>query len=331
MTIIKIFTDGIRLSVRKFRTAGYVWGIQFLFSLAVIAPVFFWLKGHMGRSLMGDRLKSGLDFLWLGDISKSLFESVGFLSAYVLVPVFAWLILQVFLNGGIIGRLLDADPGKKPRFADFMLDCGQYAGPFFRLFLLSLPVYGIVTGLVMGITGAVLDIFTLKAVSAIPVIIADNIKQVVFLIVFSIINLFFDYVKIRLVISGERKAWKAIRETFRFVFSRFFRALGLYWLSGGLNILVMFIYLEIARLLTVESILALLGMFIWQQAYIMGRTWIKVLFFATQAEFFRRETGADIPCVIAERDDFEAPGVAAPENADSGKVTPAGIAPVETV
>ncbi len=288
MGIFKILFGGIADSNKKFKVVIYLWGINVLYSLAVILPVFFWLHNDVSRSLMGDSLRNGLDMMWVIDIMSRLMDGLGsVLGIWMMVPAVLFFLLHIFLNGGILGRLKDKDAPVTA--ADFFRDCGAYFGRFFRLFLLSIPVYIILVGIPLGAFSSLFDLFTKHAGSAVPRIIFANIKTLLFLLFFAVANMFLDYVKIRLVVTDGRKVWKETLWTLRFVLGRFFKAWGLYLLIGVLNIVGVFIYLEIANLLPGSSMFLVLLVFIWQQLYIIWKVWMKQNFFAAQMLLYRSE------------------------------------------
>jgi hypothetical protein len=285
MGIFKLLKKGMAESNKKFKVVIYLWAVNVLFALMVVLPFYFVLKNHMSRSLMGESLLRGFDYLWLGDAVYKFGGSASLIPFWFMVPAAFYLFLHIFLNGGIIGRLNDIDT--RVCLAGFFSDCGAYFGRFLRLFLLSIPVYLLVVGVLYAIISTVLGIFTKNAVTEWPVIITGNLKIAAIVLVFSIVNMFFDYVKIRLVKAGSKKVLKETWFTLKFILKRFFRAWGLYLSIGFLHIAAGFVYLEVSNLLPGGSTLFLIFVvFLWQQVYMIARTWVKVTFFSAQMGFY---------------------------------------------
>ena len=285
MGIFKLLKKGITAANKKFKVVIYLWAVNVLFAVMVVLPFYFILKNHISYSLMGDSMRRGFDFLWLGDAFHKFGDSAAFIPFWILVPAVFYLVLHIFLNGGIIGRLNNMET--RVCLGDFFGDCGKHFAAFLRLFLLSIPVYLLVVGVLFGIISAILNIFTQDAVTEWPLIIAGNLGIAGFVLVFSLVNMFFDYVKIRLVKNNSKKVLKETWYTLKFIFKRFFRAWGLYLGVGFLHIAALLIYLEVSNLLPGGSTLFLIFVvFLWQQIYIIARTWVKVVFFSAQMGFY---------------------------------------------
>jgi hypothetical protein len=63
-------------------------------------------------------------------------------------------------------------------------------------------------------------------------LISSSLRLLVFLLLFSIVKMFFDYVKVALVADDSRKAVRATLRNFRFLGKRFFRAWALFVIVG---------------------------------------------------------------------------------------------------
>jgi hypothetical protein len=285
MGIFKLLKKGMAVSNKKFKVVIYLWAVNVLFALMVVLPFYFVLKNHISHSLMGESLLRGFDYLWLGDAVYKFGGSASLIPFWFMVPAVFYLFLHIFLNGGIIGRLSDIDT--RVCLTGFLGDCGTYFVRFLRLFLLSIPVYLLVVGVLFVIIYTVLGIFTENAATEWPVIITGNLKVAVFVLLFSIVNMFFDYVKIRLVKANSKKVLKETWFILNFILKRFLKAWGLYLSIGFLHIVAGLVYLEVSNLLPGGSTLFLIfAVFLWQQAYMITRTWIKVTFFSSQMGFY---------------------------------------------
>ncbi|MCP2604940.1 hypothetical protein NLC29_02160 [Candidatus Aminicenantes bacterium AH-873-B07] len=285
MKIFKLFINGISTANSNFKIIIYLWIINFLFSLALIAPIYIMIDKNISKSLMGDRLIQGFDLFWLGDILYKFRNLSPALFGWLVFPTLFYLLLYVFLNGGIIGRL--TVPFEKVNLRNFFADCGQYFWRFFKLFLISIIGYLVFLGLLFKLISLFLGIFTKKAVTEWPLIIVSNIKIIIFLLLFTIVKMFFDYVKIRLVISNSKKVIKETLFTLKFIGRRFLKAWGLYLLICLFSLIIAFIYMEIAHIIPKNRLLFVLAVFVWQQIYIFSRLWVKLIFFASEIGFYR--------------------------------------------
>jgi hypothetical protein len=99
----------------------------------------------------------------------------------------------------------------------------------------------------------------------------------------------FDYARIAVVADKETKVLRALRQALNFLKKRFFRSWALYLLvvAGFVSGTVVF-YAVFGLLSGPTALFVLLG-FVWMQLNLIFRIWIKTLFFAAQAEFYRSQ------------------------------------------
>ncbi|MDH5745007.1 MAG: hypothetical protein OEZ52_15815, partial [Candidatus Aminicenantes bacterium] len=103
-------------------------------------------------------------------------------------------------------------------------------------------------------------------------------------LLFSLVRMFFDYVKIRLVVEDSNKAVRATLINFSYIGKRFLRAWSLYLLIGFLVVILFIICILVHRILPEAGVFFLLVL-LWQQLYIFSRMWTKMLFFSTEYHF----------------------------------------------
>ncbi|MFQ6083671.1 MAG: hypothetical protein ACE5WD_09960 [Candidatus Aminicenantia bacterium] len=285
MGIFKLFLKGISTTNKNFKIIIYLWVINFLFSLMLVTPIYILIHRNISKSLMGDNLVQRFDLFWLGDTIYRFQNLAPTLTGWLIAPAIIYLLLYIFLHGGIIGRL--NVPYEKVTLRNFFSDCGQYFWRFFKLFLISILGYLLFLGVIYRLIGLFLGVFTKNAVTEWPLIIVSNLKIIIFIVFFTIVTMFFDYAKIRLVVSDSKKVLKETLFTLNFLIQRFFKAWGLYLLIGLVTLIFAVIYMEIAHLLPKNHILLILAVFIWQQIYILSRMWTKLIFYASQIELYR--------------------------------------------
>ncbi|MCP2521017.1 hypothetical protein NLD30_11320 [SCandidatus Aminicenantes bacterium Aminicenantia_JdfR_composite] len=285
MRIFKVFINGILTANNNYKIIIYLWVINFLYSFMLVVPIYFLINMDISKSLMGERMAQGFDLFWLGDFIYKFRHISLALIGWVIFPALIYLLLYIFLNGGIIGRL--SVNFEKVNLKNFFSDCGQFFWRFFKLFLISIIVYIIFVGLIYKIIGSILEIFTKRAVTEWPLIIVSNLKIIIFLLLFTIINMFFDYAKIRLVISNSKKVLRETLFTLNFLRRRFFKVWALYLLICLLFLIITIIYLETAHIMPKNTMFFIFLIFIFQQIYIFGRLWVRLIFFASEIEFYR--------------------------------------------
>lgn len=286
MGIFKAFKNGFLLTGKKSKLLVYLWTVNIAFALLLAIPFYQFISRGLSRSLMGDSVLQNVNFLWLGDVIYQAFEKGFLLGNGVIIPILLFLVLYIFLNGGIVGRLVEN--GSDPiTMRAFFSDCGFYFWRFFKLFLFSILLYAVFLGIINGITAGILNIFTQNASTAWPGFIARNIKMVVFLLSFSWVNMLLDYTKIGIVVRQESGVLREWWNTVKFVKRHFWRTWGLYLFIGVLFLFISLIYIEIERFIPGNSSLLLLVLFLWQQLYMVAKLWFKVNFFGSQIQMYR--------------------------------------------
>jgi len=286
MSIFKTFTDGLRLAFEHRRLACRLWLVNFLYSLLVILPLAFLIHGGASRSLAAADILARADVHWLTDLSARYTNAAPLLIGLLLAAVAFYLLLTVFLNGGVIGNLLRT--GSRPTLAEFFHDCGLYFWRFLRLALLSLPFYLLFAGVLHGLVAALLKTLARRAATEWPVLATSILRLLALALLLGLVSMLFDYVKIGLARSGRRSVLKETWLTLKFIGRRFFGAWALYLLAGLVFVALTLLYLEMARILPHGRPLLVLLAFLWQQMYILGRQASRVVFYATEFEFVKQ-------------------------------------------
>jgi hypothetical protein len=287
MSTIHLFIKGLGSSFQRRRLAPRLWAANFLFSLLVIAPLAFALHDQASHSLTAAGILAKTDIHWLTDLSTRFMNLGPLLTGLLLAAVVFYLLLAVFLNGGIIGNLVR--PGAGTSLADFFHDCGLHFWRFLRLALLSLPFYLLSAGVLHGLVASLLRAVSRRAATEWPVMAANSLRLLTLVLLLGLVSMLFDYAKIGLAVSGRRSVLKQTWLTLKFIARHFFKAWALYLLAGLVFVALTLLYLEVARILPHGRPLLVLLAFIWQQLYILGRQASRVIFYATELELSKQE------------------------------------------
>jgi len=280
-----ILKEGLSRPLRQYKLIIYLWVMNLLFSLIIVFPYFLFMKSWFGGSMSGELMLQKFSPLWLTDLVHLLKPFTLFISALIFILIILYLILQIFIKGGIIGVLNDFQ--EDISLQNFFGYCGKYFGRFLRLFLISIPVYLIAIGIPAAIISKVGLVFTKEALNAWPSFILYDVKLLAYIIIFTIINMVFDYAKIRVVATGNKSTLKETWSALKFVFRNFFKAWGIYWLLVLFFATGVFAYMEIEQALPANHLIFILIVFVLQQVFFLFRLWIKTVFYASQIEFYK--------------------------------------------
>jgi hypothetical protein len=283
MKILKTFEKGFQTTNKRLRMVVYLWLINFIFSVLIVTPVYFLIKKDLSRSLISDQILKGTGLLWLGDIIYKYQDLLPALVGWFLIPAIFFMLLYIFLYGGIIGRIAAQD--EKIDLTSFLSDCSKYFFPFLRVFLISLVAYLVVFGGIHRIISALFNLWIKSASTEWPLILSSILEFLILVLLFSIVRMFFDYVRVRLVVEKSKKAIRATLLNMAFIGKRFFKAWLLYLLVGLVTAVFGVIYLAIYQPIPKIGVLLIVG-FIWQQMYVLSRMWTKILFYSTEYHFY---------------------------------------------
>ncbi len=260
-----------------------LWAVNVLFAFVLAAPVFFLLKREFGHSLVETDVGK-INFLWLTDILYRFRDALTLIPQAMLIPILLFVVLWIFLNAGIIGRLA---AGERATLGSFAADAGRYFPRFLAVLLLSVPAYVIVFGGIFHLVQIPLAAWMKNAPGEIPVLIASSLQSVLALAFLSIVQMFLDYLKVRIVLGPGGSPLRAMERTLAFIGRSFFRAWALYLLVALLSIAAGALFLAVTNVLP-ESGAGMMALgFVWAQLFIVSRIVLKILLFATEIQFTR--------------------------------------------
>jgi hypothetical protein len=284
MGVIKAIVLGIGATVRKARILVILYFANLVFAVVAAFPLLAVIQGDLGHSFLGSSVRP-LDPMWLGEAVLEHQESLPALIGGLAVFGFVYLAFHIFLNGGIVGRLLDREgPSNLAAFAG---DCGRYFWRFVRLFLVALVFYVLTLGLFMKLVSALFRPLSEGAVTEWLPLILSNLHLLIALILLSIVHMVVDYTRIAVVADAERRVLKALRHALTFLKKRFWRAWAIYLLIALGSVVGSIVFYVVLGLLGAPGVARLAAGLVWMQAYILFRIWIRTLFVAAQAEFYR--------------------------------------------
>ncbi|MBN2206323.1 MAG: hypothetical protein JW742_02875 [Candidatus Aminicenantes bacterium] len=283
MSILRAFQQGLATTRRRSRLILYLWLANLFFGVLVLGPFIYLAGRDFGSSLEGDRLLQGVDFIWLGDVILNQGDALAGLAGWALIPFSLYLVWSIFSSGGILGRI--AAEEEKTTLAAFVSDGCQYFFRFFRVPLIAIPVYVIVFGLLYKLLNLPLAAWSRTAGGPWGDFWASTLGVLVFLALFSLVRILFDYARIRLVVDRSRKAFRAVVMTFGFLGGRLVPAWALYLLIAAVSVVVLALFLLVSRLLTGAS--GAMVLVVWLQVLAAVRQGIRILFLASESHYYK--------------------------------------------
>jgi hypothetical protein len=284
MGIFKAIGIGIATTFRKSRLLVILWVVNIVYAAVVVSPLAFLAQKELGHSFLGSNVRP-FDLQWLGEAVLKYQETLPAIGGGLLLAAFLFLALYVFLNGGIIGRLVDREG--RAALGVFFADCGRYFWRFVRLFLLSLVFFVLTFGVVLRLLSALISSLIENARTEWTSVILSNLHFLVALLLLSVVHMVFDYARIAVVADEEAKVLKSLSHALKFLKKRFFRSWAMYLLIVAAFLAGTAVFYAVHGLLAGPTVPFVLLGFLWMQVYVIFRIWTKTLFFAAQAEFYR--------------------------------------------
>jgi hypothetical protein len=284
-----------------------------LVTLLAALPLSLALRGmieaHLGQSLVAEAVAAGADYQWwqeflsqatgLGSTFAPSIVGVGAvldnldaladnrpMAATIAGVTAAWLLLWSFLSGGVIDRLARA---RRTRAHGFFAACGIHFWRFLRLGLFAWLVYYLLFGWLHGwMFSQLYDELVRDLTSERTAALIRLAGYLLFGAVLIFFNLVVDYARIRIVVEDRRSAVGGIVAGTRFVRRHVGRVGALYLLNGLAFVALVALYGLLSPGAPGAG-LAMWATLLLGQAYIVGRHYLKLVFYASQTALFQSE------------------------------------------
>jgi hypothetical protein len=339
MTAAAAFRDGMRrVNGAPLLLAG-VCTVTLLLALPLALTLRGMLEAHLGSSLVAERVASRADYQWWQEF---LFQATGLgatfvpsiigfaavlenldafldnrsMTATIAAVTIAWLLIWSFVSGGVIDRLAR---NRRTRATHFFAAAGVHFWRFLRLGVLALVVYAVLFGwlhpwLFDDLYG---DLTSELAVERAALLIRLA-GYIVFGTILIFCNLLFDYARIRIVVEDRRSALGAFAASWGFVRRHFGRVTALYLVNGLAFALLAAVY-GLVSPGAPGSGLMMWGVLLLGQAFIVGRHYLKLVFYASETSLFQS--------ALAHADYTAAPMVEWPESPAAESISNANPVP----
>ena len=284
MSVLKAIVKGIGATFRKPRLVAILYIFNLLFAVAAAAPFVFLIQQELGRSLMGSNVRPA-DIMWIGEAALKYGGALLPLLGVFLFAAFLYLALQVFLNGGVVGRLLDREG--RTTLEPFFADCGRYFWRYVRIFLISLVFLVLTFGVILKLLSALIRPAAESAVTEWLPLVLSNLHFLVALLLLSVVRMIVDYARIAVVADGEAKVLRALRHALKFLGKRFFKAWAIYLLLVLLTLFGTVVFYVVLGRFAAPGVAGVVAGLVWMQLYLLFRIWMRTVLVSAQAEYYR--------------------------------------------
>ncbi len=192
-------------------------------------------------------------------------------------------VLWIFLTGGIVDRLAR---GRAVRTAGFFSACGAYVGRLLRLSIVMLAAYWMLFRYLHPfLLDHIYNHYTRNMTVELDGMLIRIALYIAFAAVLFVVNLIFDFAKVRMVVEDRRSVISALGASMRFLRRRPLRAFGLYLLNGIGFLMVLRLWLEASP----QAWDSMSWAFLVTQLYLLARIALRLVFIASETVFFQGE------------------------------------------
>jgi hypothetical protein len=307
MAAAAAFREGIRRVNHAPGLVAGMFAVTLLVSLPLAYALDTMIAAHLGSSLAAESLATGTNDDWWQEFSAqssglgttflptiSGFAAVlnnlsGFvdhapLAATIVGVTAAWMVLWSFLSGGIIDRLARA---RRTRSHGFFGACGMHFWRLVRLGATAWIVYAILFRFVHRWIFSDAYSWLTRDLTEERLGFAIRLAgYAVFGVLLVACNIVFDYARIRIVVEDRRSAIAAVLAGARFVRRHAAGVLGLYGLNAVAFLLLIALYALVAPGAPRSGVSMWVAL-VLGELYIVGRHYVKLLFYASETAFFQ--------------------------------------------
>ena len=300
--------EGIRRVNRAPVIAVSVFVVTLLMAVPFTAIMREAISRHLGNSLAAEQAARGVNAQWwteftaqAGPLGRTFQPGIiGFAAVLDNISTLAdgewrpspilwlgaaYLLMWLFLSGGILDRYAR---GRPTRSYEFFSASGVYFVRFLRLApFMALAYYALFAMLHPLLFDEIYEELTRNVTVERTAFLVRVALYLMFGVVLALVNLVFDYAKVRAVVEDRRSMIGAILASMRFIRRNFGSVVVLYLLNGLLLVGILLLYALLAPGAGWTGAGLLVAIAIGQ-LYVLARVWVRLLFLASETALFQR-------------------------------------------
>ncbi len=279
MNFITAYTSGLKTIFSKGKLWLLLYALNFLFAIFLAYPLSGFLGNKLGDTLAADKLLEGFDFAISNDFINQYGDAFGVIANQSVLGLGLYLLLSVFLVGGILNILKEDD--FENGLADFWQGGGKYFWRMLRLaiyfLVMQVGIFILFFMLFSALTSGGLDRFHNEG----EIVRRGLMILPVYLLFATLFFMIHDYAKIHVVATDKRIVFRPILDAFKWVFRNFGQAILLYLANLLTFAILFFIYLKL------DGGSVILAIFLIGQFFVLARIGTKLLNLASATQLYR--------------------------------------------
>jgi hypothetical protein len=286
MEATKAIRSGLKNSISNKKLIFFLYLLNLLLAIIITLPFQNVIQNALGTSKSVEKLIDGFNFTVIFGFLNNFGSRLSILFTLIFWLGILFLIFNIFLTGGIIS--IWKTESKKFDKKAFFTDCSTYFFKFIKLLLLDIIL------ILISLLFFLIVYFIISEIT--ETLYSENTKAflqitgfAIFLILFIIDIMIYDYAKIIIVKEVTEKSFYAIIESIKFVFKNLFVTSGIVLFLLIIFFILTYFYLQISHMIPDSTALLLILMFAIQQMYIIIRIGLRIISFAAQFNYYERK------------------------------------------
>ena len=279
MNIISSYISGLKsvFNVKKILFVNYFLNVAF--ALAVAIPFASILSTAIGYSDAIKSLAITFNYTVYAHFMRENGEGIAAIWSVArwLIPLY--LILQIFLNGGIINAF--RKDGKTYTLRDFYKNCTVYFWKYFKVFLIFL-VFHIIAIIIVIVPTVIIFSGGIDKVESEIIFWTTGYWVIgIYFILFTIIMIVSDYSKILLTKKNSKGIFRTVFTAWKLVFQHFARMYSLFLINFLVLVFVYWIYWQLRDIINPSSTGIALVFILIQQIINILRMYAKLTYYSS--------------------------------------------------
>ncbi len=278
-----IFTSSIRAVYYNFKFVFLLWGLNAAAAFILTVPTYYILVDNLSQSMMGQKLETGLDYMWLVQFFNLYKSNIGELPLMIYGMVGIYVLVQTFFLGGLVAIF---NIPKKNHMVDFFFGGVRYWYRFTKVTLVSLIFFFLAFELNYQLGNWIAWSFS-GSESVLTDFVLRSLRYILLIFLIGLITLISDYSKVSVGIKDSQKVLKEIFSSILFIKQNFVKIFSVFLLVAAIGAAGGVVYNFVGAVIPRTPFYFLILSFILQQMLIIFRLLIRMLFCSTEVLLFK--------------------------------------------
>lgn len=282
-----MITDALKKGLMLIFRSWKIFFIYYIFvalmALILILPASYTIIKDVGLTVKaGSLIKSFTPVTFIEIIVNNYPGLLKFYLPYMLIVLVLFIMGALFLSGGALSMYTM----RKNSIVEYFTESIAYFGSILRGFLLMIPFY-ILAIVIFFLLSLLRREYIVEKGWEMTYYIVQIISLIVLLFLLNFVSMLFDYLRITIIASNEKKVFVGFKKAFSFVFSHSGKTLGLFYLISISEFIFIIIFLALKNLLATHTMFTILLYAVIAQLGIAVRIMGRLLTYASQQALYQ--------------------------------------------